>query len=109
MAHSKMLGDVKMPIGTYEVNEGGQKRTKRRHREIGSAFEMTYDGGHTGIVVKLNIEILSIEMQALLRANGLINKGDDAILCNVYSREPRAQGAASQPEAEPEESDKVPF
>lgn len=98
---TKIRGDVKMPVGTYPSTRNGQAVTSKRHREIGVLMEMTYDSGNTQMVVKLNVEILSIEMQALLRANKILKEGDDAIMCPVYPREPRgaANGGAAAPAA----------
>jgi len=108
MAQSKLIGDLKIPVGTYPAKQNGQEVTKRRYREIGTVLEITYDSGHTSTVAKLNIEILSMELQVLLRANGLIAKGDDAILCNVYSREPKQSGAAGPGQNEPDPANEEP-
>lgn len=98
-SHTEILGDIKLPIGTYTVTEQGQQKTRRRHRQIGTLMEMTYDSGNTQMVAKLNLEVFSIEIQALLRANGILAAGDDAIMCNVYSNERRTTVGDKSPEA----------
>jgi len=110
-AHSEIIGDLKIPIGTYTVNEQGQPRTKRRHRQIGTVMKLTYDGGNEQLVAKINIEVFSIEMQALLRANKILTEGDDAVLCNVYTRESRGAATSYKPVAGPasDDADGGPF
>ncbi len=101
-----------MPVGTYTARENGQEKTKRRHREIGTLLEITYDGGGTAMVAKINVEALSLELQILMRANGILQNGDDAVLCNVYAPQSRQQPAAGQQQAGPpedDEEDKEPF
>jgi len=91
---TKTLGDMKMPVGTYKTTKHGQDAISKRHREVGTVLQMTFDQGNTQLFVKLHLEILSLEMQALLRANKLIKEGDDAIMCPVYARERNTSAAA---------------
>lgn len=100
-----------MPVGTYTVREQGQEKTKRRHREIGTLMELIYDDGGKAMVCKLNAEVLSLQMQTLLRANGILSKGDDAILCNVYApkADQTAPAAAGTFQSDDADADGAPF
>lgn len=96
-SHTTIKGDLSLPIGLYTVQENGQPKQKRRHRQIGVLQETDWGDGRTGLSLRLNIEILTLEIQALMRANGILAAGDDSILCSVYERErkPAASGSAA--------------
>jgi hypothetical protein len=96
MPHTAPIGDLVIPVGLYEVKENGQAKSHKRHRNLGTVMETTFEDGGRSMFVRLNIEMLSMEMQILLRANKLIAPGDDSISCNIYRREakPAADGEA---------------
>lgn len=110
-SHTTTKGDVSLPIGIYTVQQDGQPKEKRRHRQIGVLQETDWGDGRTSFSLRMNIEIFTLEIQALMRANGILNKGDDSILCAVYERKAAAPGAAAPaaPAAEEANEDQVPF
>ena len=96
-----------MAVGTYEVMEGGEKKKKHRHRNIGVVMKTTWDAGGETLMVKINAEILNQSLLTLISRAGILIPGDDAVMCRVYSRDRKAP-AARQAEGDPV-SDEQPY
>lgn len=91
MPHTEIIGDTTLAMGTYSARENGQDKTKRRHRNVGVLMETTFEDGSRSMSVRLNAEILSLEIQQLLRANKFLLPGDDSVILSVYRRERKAK------------------
>lgn len=103
MNHTEIIGDLSLPIGSYEVKEGGQPKKKTRHRQIGVVMKTTWDGGGETLSVRLNAEVLNQSILTLVSRAGILPAGEDSVLCRIYEREKR--GAAKAAEAEPAAAD----
>ncbi len=98
--HTEIIGDLTIPMGKYETTERGEKKTKKRHRNIGTVLRTTWDDGGEALSVRLHAEVLSQPVLAMVTRNGLLPVGEASILCSIYSRD-RKQ-AAPTPAAEAE-------
>jgi hypothetical protein len=94
--HTEIIADMALPIGQYEVNEGGQKKKKTRHRNVGVLMRTTWDGGGESLSVRLNAEVLNQSILTLLARAGVLPAGEDSVLCRIYERE--RKGGANKAE-----------
>lgn len=111
MPHTEIVGDMSLAMGTYQARENGQDKTKRRHRNIGVLMETTFEDGSRSMSVRLNAEVLTLEIQQLLRANKLLVAGDDSVICSVYRRDrkSKADTPAAVPPGTDQEYEPGPF
>jgi hypothetical protein len=99
--HTEVIGDLSLPIGTYEVREGGQPKKKTRHRQIGVLMRTTWDNGGETLSLRLNAEVLNQSILTLLSRSGLLPAGEDSVMCRVYDRDKKP---ATQPQGSGEET-----
>jgi hypothetical protein len=109
--HTEIIADLALPIGQYEVNEGGQKKKKTRHRNVGVLMRTTWDEGGESLSLRLNAEVLNQSILALLTRAGILPAGEDSVLCRIYDREKKGGAApsAAAEESPQVDSDGVPF
>lgn len=109
--HTEVVGDLSLPIGTYEVKEGGQPKKKTRHRQIGVLMRTIWDGGGETLSLRLNAEVLNQSILALVSRSGILPAGEDSVLCRVYARDKKPEAAATAvvEETAHDVDDKVPF
>lgn len=101
MSQHTNLGNIALPVGSYE-SDG---KTRKRFRNIGTLMKTT-ENGEERFWLKLNADVFHAALFALVRATGM-ERGEDAVIATVFA--PRDEAKAKPPATPAVPEGDIPF